>query len=239
MNARATGLMGLIAIVLLLGAGCGRLPGQPKGTADAAGERGAYEFSTLYAQNCAGCHGANGSGGPALALANPVYLALAPGTNIRRAIALGVHGTMMPAFSTGSGGTLTDAQIDVIVVGIQKWGRLQPEFASKAPPYVVHLEGDAKRGKLGFAASCAGCHGENGEGGRNAGSIVEDSFLALVSDQGLRTTILAGRPDIGQPDWRGVGGAEPLTDQELTDIVTWLASRRAAAPGRPYPAPKG
>jgi mono/diheme cytochrome c family protein len=239
MNTQATGLMGLTAFVLLLGTGCGRLPGQPDGTADAPDERGAYEFSTLYAQNCAACHGANGTGGPALALANPVYPALAPGANIRRAIALGVDGTMMPAFSTGSGGMLTDAQIDVIVVGIQKWGRPQTGIASKAPPYLAHLEGDAKHGKLGFTASCAGCHGENGEGGRNAGSIVDDSFLALVSDQGLRTTILAGRPDIGQPDWRGVGGAEPLTDQELTDIVTWLASRRATAPGRPYPAPKG
>jgi mono/diheme cytochrome c family protein len=239
MNARATGLMSLTAVVLLLNAGCVRLPGQPNGIAGAAGERGISDFSTLYAQNCAACHGANGSGGPALALANPVYLAVAPGASIRRATALGVDGTMMPAFSTGSGGMLTDEQIDVIVVGVQKWGRLQPDLASKAPPYLAHLEGDAKHGKLGFSASCAGCHGENGEGGRIAGSIVEDSFLALVSDQGLRTTILAGRPEIGQPDWRGVGGAEPLTDKELTDIVAWLASRRATAPGRPYPGPKG
>ena len=32
------------------------------------------EFSTLYAQNCAGCHGAEGRGGAAIALADPVYL---------------------------------------------------------------------------------------------------------------------------------------------------------------------
>ena len=28
-------------------------------------------------------------------------------------------------------------------------------------------------------------------------------FLALVSDQGLRTIVIAGRPELGAPDWRG------------------------------------
>lgn len=239
MNTRAFVLMGLTAAVLQLGEGCQRLPGQPNGSSEGTGERGASEFSTLYAQNCAGCHGANGAGGPALALANPVYLALAPTASVRRAIAHGIDGTMMPAFSTGSGGMLTNAQIEVIVSGLQRWGTSQPGISSKAPPYSSHLSGDAKRGSLSFSASCSVCHGENGEGGRKAGSIVEDSFLALVSDQGLRTTILAGRPDLGQPDWRGAGAARPLTDQEITDIVAWLSSRRATAPGRPYPTPNG
>jgi cytochrome c oxidase cbb3-type subunit 3/ubiquinol-cytochrome c reductase cytochrome c subunit len=135
---------------------------------------------------------------------------------------------------------LTDAQVDAVARGLkERWSRSQPRIALEAPPYSAHLAGDAKRGARSFTASCARCHGDNAEGGRNAGSIVDDSFLALVSDQGLRTTILAGRPDLGQPDWRGGDEAEPLTDQELTDIVAWLASKRAAAPGRPYRTPKG
>ena len=35
-----------------------------------------------------------------------------------------------------------------------------------------------------------------------SGSIVDPSYLALVSDQSLRSTIIAGRPDLGMPDWR-------------------------------------
>jgi len=35
------------------------------------------------------------------------------------------------------------------------------------------------------------------------------------------------------PDWRS-DAAQPLTDQQVTDIVTWLASKRIADPGQPY-----
>ena len=36
----------------------------------------------------------------------------------------------------------------------------------------------------------------------SAGSILDGSFLALINEQTVRTTIIAGRPDIGDPDWR-------------------------------------
>jgi cytochrome c oxidase cbb3-type subunit 3/ubiquinol-cytochrome c reductase cytochrome c subunit len=58
----------------------------------------------------------------------------------------------------------------------------------------------------------------------------------------LRTAVIAGRPELGAPDWRGyVGGrpvasgfSRPMSDQEITDVVSWLASHRVAAPGQPY-----
>jgi hypothetical protein len=61
------------------------------------------------------------------------------------------------------------------------------------------------------------------------GSIVDATYLALVSDQSLRSIILAGRPDLGMPDWRSdVTGtnARALTDQQVTDIVAWIGSHR-------------
>ena len=36
------------------------------------------------------------------------------------------------------------------------------------------------------------------------------------------------------PDWRS-DAAQPLTDQQITDVVAWLASKRTANPGQPYP----
>ena len=35
-----------------------------------------------------------------------------------------------------------------------------------------------------------------------AGSIVDASYLSLISNQYLRTIVIAGRPDIGNPDWK-------------------------------------
>ena len=67
------------------------------------------------------------------------------------------------------------------------------------------------------------------------GSIVDPSYLALISDQNLRSIIIAGRPDEAMPDWRSDCSNTPMTDQQITDILAWLASKRVANPGQPYP----
>ena len=81
---------------------------------------------------------------------------------------------------------------------------------------------------------CQSCHGEDGRGGPKGSAITNDSFLALTSDQGLRTIVIAGRPELGAPDWRGYLAGRPMSDQEVTDVVSWLASHRVPAPGQPY-----
>jgi cytochrome c oxidase cbb3-type subunit 3/ubiquinol-cytochrome c reductase cytochrome c subunit len=57
-----------------------------------------------------------------------------------------------------------------------------------------------------------------------------------MSDQGLRTIVIAGRPELHAPDWRGYVKGKPMSDQEVTDVVAWLASHRVEAPGQPYAA---
>ena len=81
------------------------------------------DFNVLYARNCAGCHGADGKGGAAISLSDPVFLAIADDAAIRRVAANGVPGTAMPAFAQSAGGMLTDEQIDVIVGGIRSWAK--------------------------------------------------------------------------------------------------------------------
>jgi cytochrome c oxidase cbb3-type subunit 3/ubiquinol-cytochrome c reductase cytochrome c subunit len=69
------------------------------------------------------------------------------------------------------------------------------------------------------------------------GSLVDPAYLALISDQGLRSLIIAGQPEDGMPDWRSDrtgAGSRAMTDKEVTDIVAWLASHRVATPGQPY-----
>ena len=76
-------------------------------------------------------------------------------------------------------------------------------------------------------------HGADGRGGE-AGSVVDPSFLALVSDQMLRTSVIAGRPDLGKPDWRGNSPTRAMTNQEISDVVAWMAAKRVPFPGQPY-----
>ena len=75
--------------------------------------------------------------------------------------------------------------------------------------------------------------GPDGRGGPKGGSVVDASYLALVTNQYLRTTVIAGRSDVGMPDWRSDIPGQPLTDQQISDVVAWLSDERRPVPGRP------
>jgi cytochrome c oxidase cbb3-type subunit III len=138
---------------------------------------------------------------------------------------------------------LTDKQIDALVDGIRsQWSRPGVLDGATPPSYAPTSAGDVQRGEAAFQTFCQSCHGAAGEGGPNGSAITDDSFLALTSDQGLRTMVIAGRPELGAPDWRGYlegrpvarGSSRAMSNQDVTDVVSWLASHRVAAPGQPY-----
>jgi cytochrome c oxidase cbb3-type subunit 3/ubiquinol-cytochrome c reductase cytochrome c subunit len=231
----------LLTCALVLLAGCKDVPGKPKLGGEPDRPEHIVEFSTLYKQNCAACHGADGKSGPALALANPVYLASADEATLRRITAAGVKGTMMPPFGKASGGMLTDEQVAILAHGIAAWGNASALSGQTALPYAGATAGDPVHGQQVFTTSCASCHGADGAGNAHVGSIVDPAYLALISDQGLRSIVLGGKPALdgqaghGMPSAYTLGaGGKPLSDQEITDTVAWLASHRTAAPGQPY-----
>ena len=224
-------VMALLTVVGL--AACDRATGTPRARDDRKSVATPGEpFHALYAQHCAGCHGRDGRLGAARPLADPVYLALVPASRIRQVIADSVPGTSQPAFAVRAGGPLTDEQIDALVQGLKAtWARPDGARDASLPPY-AGAAGDPKRGGAVFAAACASCHGADGRGGSKARAVVDASYLALVSDQHLRTTVIAGRADLGMPDWRGHDGGA-LTPQAISDVVAWLAARRGPVAGRP------
>ena len=225
----------LVALAAILASGCGTPHGQPSKDSKVLAPNEILEFGTLYADNCAGCHGTDGHGGAAIALANPVYLAIADNAAIRQAILKGVPGTAMPSFGQSAGGMLTDAQIDVITKEIRsRWSKEGILDGATVPSYAPKSIGDAQRGEVAYKTFCESCHGPGGAGASKGSAITNDSFLALVSDQGLRTIVITGRPELGAPDWRGNVPGRPMSDQEITDVVAWLASHRVSNPGQPY-----
>jgi cytochrome c oxidase cbb3-type subunit 3 len=223
-----------ISATLLL-AGCGAPHGQPLQGSETIAPSEVMDFAILYSQNCAGCHGAEGRGGAAIALADPLYLAIADDNAIRKIVSNGMPGTAMPAFAVSAGGLLTDKQIDVVTTQIRaRWSRPGALNGANPPSYTAKSAGNASQGESVYKTRCESCHGPGGRGGAKGSAISDDSFLALVSDQGLRTIVITGRPELGAPDWRGDTGGSPLSEQEVTDVVAWLASRRSKNPGQPY-----
>jgi len=225
---------GLAMIALLHCVGCNRLPGKPKPADIALTPRQVTNFTVLFEQNCSGCHGKDGRGNGALALNNPIFLAIANDDVIRHAIANGVSGTQMPGFLDSAGGALTQKQVEILVREIRlNWSK-PAEVGSNPPPYTASTPANTNHGAEVYATFCASCHGTDGRGSNQASSIVDGSYLALVSDQNLRTLVIAGRPDLQHPDWRNYIADRAMTEQEVTDVVAWLGSKRAAYPGRPY-----
>ncbi len=226
-----------LLLSLMMLAACNAPDSEPRTDPESVAPSQVSDFDTLYAQNCSGCHGAQGRGGASIALANPVYLAIVDETTVRKLVADGVHGTSMPAFAQSAGGMLTGQQVDAIASGIfSSWARKQFLDGANAPSYAAKAAGNADQGQLVFGTYCASCHGSEGRGTQKGSAITNDSFLALVSDQELRTIVITGRPELGAPDWRGNVPGRPMTDEEITDVVAWLASRRAENPGQPYSA---
>jgi cytochrome c oxidase cbb3-type subunit 3 len=218
----------LLAASLAATAACGnrgRAPGPPVESQVVRPSR-ILDFNLLFSKNCSGCHGAEGKGGAAIGLGDPVYLAIADDATLRRITSEGVPGTSMPAFAQHSGGMLTGEQIDVLVGGIRaRWAKPDALRDAHAPPYVAQGPGDPKRGAGVYEVYCSSCHGVGGRGGR-ASSIVDGPYLALVSNQSLRATVIAGRPEMGAPDWRGDVPGKPMSPDDVSDVVAWLAAQR-------------
>src|SRR5262249_2839954 len=172
--------------------------------------------------------------GGAIALADPLYLSIVPEATMRKVIVNGVGGTSMPAFAQSAGGMLTDEQINVITSGIRsRWGQEGILGGADPPSYFAKSMGNVQRGKVTYETFCQSCHGPQGDGGPKGSAITNKSYLALVSDQGLRTVVIVGRPELGAPDWRGNVPGKPMSDQEITDVVAWLASHRNQNPEQP------
>jgi cytochrome c oxidase cbb3-type subunit III len=232
MSVRRSMMMAALAALLT---GC-HMPGRPQPGDQVPRPDAVLDFDQLFGENCAGCHGTNGQNGAATNLANPQYQALVDDATLRDIITNGQRGTLMPAFGGSGGANLTEQQIDALVHGMRaRWSRGDVFGLQTPPPHTATQPANPANGQSVYAAACARCHGPTAQKPGTAGSILDGSFLGLVSEQMIRTTIIAGRPDIGHPDWRGLIPGRPMTDAEVTDVAAWLISQTPANPGQPYP----
>ena len=226
-------MYGFALLCATLLTGC-TLPGKPPPGPEVPRPESVLSSKVLYAQNCSGCHGAEGLHGPATPLASPVYQAWVDDAPLRRVIAQGEPGSMMPAFAKSAGGELTDAQVDALVHGMRAdWNTGHALDGQNPPPYADDGKGNAAQGEHVYDTHCARCHGPAGGKVGKAGSVLNASFLALMTPQSLRTAVVVGRPDLGMPDWRSEIPGKPLSALDVSDVVAFLAAQQ---PMQPAPA---
>lgn len=150
--------------------------------------------ATLFADNCAACHGAQGIGGPGFPVLNDTdwLWGNAPDT-IAETLRVGINVAhpesriaQMPAF--GRDELLTRAQIETLVPHVMA---LSTPGAATTPEATVL-----------FAENCASCHGETGAGMIDVGSpnLTDAHWQYGGSADAIRTTLRFGRQ--GQmPAW--------------------------------------
>jgi mono/diheme cytochrome c family protein len=187
-------------------------------------------FAPLFEQHCAGCHGRQGKNGAAPPLNDRLFLGVITDDQLKETISSGRPGTLMPAFGQEQGGPLTAEQIQVLVQGVRRWGRPNPDLKDYAAALAEKAEGDAAAGARVYERACAACHGRDGRGPL---PLNDRAFLALMSNQALRRIAFTGRPDLkGMPDYRdstGRGpGFQPLSPQDIADLGALFASWRSA-----------
>ncbi len=168
---------------------------------------------TVFADNCAPCHGSGAAGAKGYPnLNDDDWLWGGTLDQIIQTIQFGArsgndkaHEGQMLAF--GHDGILKKEQITTVANYVRSLSGL-----STAPGF------DAAEGKKIFAENCASCHGEGGKGNQEFGApnLTDQIWLYGSDEATIEETITNGRAGV-MPAW--VGRLDPITIKALTVYV--------------------
>jgi mono/diheme cytochrome c family protein len=227
-RSRITARCWFLAIALALPTGCD-LSGKPNPADRPVPPEKVLEFSALFKTNCAGCHGKNGELGPAPPLNDSLFRSIVSAKELEHVITVGRPGTPMPGFAIPSGGTLTTAQIRVLVYEI------------KGIAYRLTDVGEGKGTERGPVRDPAGPEPQWGfpkAATANAPPYLQPTSTAIRTSEDcerIRKTVFASacagcHGDSGQ-GMEGSGG--PINDRSFLALTSNQALRRLVITGRP------
>jgi mono/diheme cytochrome c family protein len=199
-----------------------------KGGGPAAGAR-------LYAENCSGCHGLSGEGGPNPTRAGDIiapissaeYLKTRNDATLRNIISQGQPDFGMSPFGDSNGGPLTDEQIDAIVAFIRSWETNPPVVL---PPEVNVIPEPTWTSAQIFTLVCASCHGTKGEG--DIGPALNTAeFQERYDDQALIEIITSGHEATPMIAW-----GETLSSDQIKELAEYIRTFPLSTTGETTPA---
>jgi len=165
----------------------------------------------LFGDNCAGCHGRDGAGGPGFpSLVDEAWLWGGDPQTVMETLRVGINAThsetryaQMLAF--GRDGMLTRDEIRTVVDYVQS---LSGTGASAATGVGAEL----------YADNCASCHGETGEGIMDLGApdLTDSFWIYGGDDEAMFDTIWGGRQG-WMPAWEN-----RLTEVERKALTVYL-----------------
>lgn len=193
------------------------------------------EAMTLYAENCAVCHGAKGDGIGAFPALNNETVRQISYDDLTKVIARGLYNTAMPAWSEDEGGPLSDYQISKLVALIQAgdWNLTaeRVESLGLTPTMPFTVEPDAEKLNLVanlpngeiltqaislYAEHCIACHGPDGLGTSLAPAL-QSSTVSKKDSAELNRAIALGIPGTLMSAWQN-----RLSESEISAFVTLI-----------------
>jgi mono/diheme cytochrome c family protein len=193
----------------------------------------------LFANNCAGCHGDFGEGGPNPArpgetivpISSAEFLKTRDDFTLRSIIAQGQPNFGMSPFGSAYGGPLDDTSLEALVAYLRSWEQkppveLPPEVATPAAAEA------ARTGAEVYSDVCAQCHGPKGEGGVGP-ALSDPKFQSDTTDQEIFDTISKGHKSTPMIAWGEVLTSDQI--QQLVAFIRQLKQESSQSPATPAP----
>ena len=178
----------------------------------------------VYAENCAACHGANGSGTVIAPAIDTEDLRSTPIEETIELINIGVPGTLMPSWQN----LLLSEQVTVVTDLIYRWPEILLsgiEFPEVDIVNIVASPEVIEEGRTLFNIACKTCHGTDGYGTRMAPALNNQIFLSETPDAAIYLIIGGGIAETMMPAW-----GSRLNDYDLQILVAYLRSLEETAP---------
>jgi cytochrome c oxidase cbb3-type subunit III len=179
----------------------------------------------LYLENCAVCHGVDGTGRVGAGLDSFPGIEIGPA--LRQAISDGIEGSVMPGWSLENGGPLSENEIDEIsdyIIGA--FAGTEP--IAPAPIYVApeieplpDIDGDPSRGAVIYLENCLACHGEQGQG--RFGSRLAKTWSGDHPEVLISQLVIEGLPGTTMPAWSEEFGG-PLAEADIENVTAYVLS---------------
>ncbi|TAK33010.1 MAG: c-type cytochrome [Chloroflexota bacterium] len=176
---------------------------------------------SMYAKQCAGCHGDRGNRVPAADLSASNFLNSLGSEGVLQAIIEG-KGTM-PAFGKDKGGPFSTDQARQVSDYVKALGR------GSSLVQEASLSSSSKEGKDLYGKNCLSCHGDKGNR-IPAAPMNDKSYVQKLGESNMIAAITNGKGTM--PAYGKIKGG-PLSDSQIKSILSYvndLAGASASAP---------
>jgi mono/diheme cytochrome c family protein len=188
----------------------------------------------LYVENCAVCHGVDGQGRIGASLTQ--FPGIQVDATLEQAIADGIDGSVMPAWSLENGGPFSRQDISDVAAyilgafeGTEPLAPL-PTYQPSPVPTLADVSGNPALGAAVYQANCAVCHGQDGQG--RIGETLAKVWPGNQPEMYLRQVVAEGVPGTTMPAWGRADGG-PLTDEEIADVSAFVLGLQPAPSQQP------